>query len=81
MDGQVLLIVQDHGPGFPAAVASEAFERFRRGSRSSGTGLGLAIVQAVAEAHGGRAAIGPETDGSTVSISLPAGPRSGERGE
>jgi signal transduction histidine kinase len=66
-DGQVLLFVQDHGPGFPAGVASEAFERFRRGNRSSGTGLGLSIVQAVARAHGGRATI----DGSTVTISIP----------
>jgi two-component system, OmpR family, sensor kinase len=69
--GQVLLFVQDHGPGFPAGVASEAFERFRRGSRSSGTGLGLSIVQAVARAHCGRATIGPGTDGSTVTISIP----------
>jgi two-component system, OmpR family, sensor kinase len=70
-EGQVLLSVRDRGPGFPATVAAEAFERFRRGSRSSGTGLGLAIVQAVARAHGGQATIEPTADGSTVSISLP----------
>ncbi|HWJ53058.1 MAG TPA: HAMP domain-containing sensor histidine kinase [Propionibacteriaceae bacterium] len=69
--GQVVLSVRDRGAGFPAAVAAEAFERFRRGSRSSGTGLGLAIVQAVARAHGGQATIAPAADGNTVSISLP----------
>jgi two-component system OmpR family sensor kinase len=75
---QVVLSVRDRGPGFPAAVAAEAFERFRRGSRSSGSGLGLAIVQAVARAHGGQATIAPAADGSTVSISLP---QLAERGE
>ena len=65
--GQVVVSVRDRGPGFPAAVAAEAFERFRRGTRSSGSGLGLAIVQAVARGHGGQASI----DGSTVRISIP----------
>ena len=65
--GQVVVSVRDRGPGFTAAVAAEAFERFRRGTRSSGTGLGLAIVQAVARGHGGQARI----DGSTVTISIP----------
>ena len=72
VDGQVVLSVRDRGAGFPAAVAAEAFERFRRGSRSSGSGLGLAIVEAVARAHGGSATIEPTTGGSTVSISLPS---------
>jgi two-component system OmpR family sensor kinase len=70
-DGQVVLTVRDRGAGFPAAVATEAFERFRRGTRSSGSGLGLAIVQAMARAHGGQATIDPVDDGSSVSITLP----------
>ncbi|HEV2893486.1 MAG TPA: HAMP domain-containing sensor histidine kinase [Actinomycetota bacterium] len=78
-DREVVLSVRDRGPGFPAAVAAEAFERFRRGSRSSGTGLGLAIVQAVARAHGGQATIEPGTGGNTVSISLPSRPAGGSR--
>ncbi|HZA74504.1 MAG TPA: sensor histidine kinase [Propionibacteriaceae bacterium] len=51
-------------------VSTTAFERFRRGPGSTGTGLGLAIVAAVAEAHGGRATIGP---GSQVTITLASG--------
>ena len=78
--GEVLVSVRDRGPGFPAAVAAEAFERFRRGTRSSGTGLGLAIVQAVARAHGGQASIRPGTGGNSVSISLPSRPAGGSRG-
>jgi len=52
------LRVADDGPGVPASLQSEVFERFVRGdssrSRKGGsTGLGLAIVAAVVRAHGG----------------------------
>ncbi|MBI3215467.1 MAG: HAMP domain-containing histidine kinase [Mycobacterium sp.] len=52
------LRVADDGPGIPADLQSEIFERFARGdssrSRNAGsTGLGLAIVAAVVKAHGG----------------------------
>lgn len=54
----VLLSVADDGPGIPAALLPEVFERFARGdssrSRAAGsTGLGLAIVAAVVASHGG----------------------------
>ena len=50
--------VADDGPGIPAELQSEVFERFARGdssrSRKAGsTGLGLAIVAAVVKAHDG----------------------------
>jgi two-component system, OmpR family, sensor kinase len=63
----VLLRVQDEGGGF----ALSSIERFRRGPGSTGSGLGLSIVQAVAEAHGGQASVGP---GSSVTITLPPTP-------
>lgn len=64
------ITVSDEGPGFPAAFAPQAFDRFTRAETSRttrGTGLGLALVQAVAEAHGGRASI----SGAAVTIVLP----------
>ena len=67
------LDVSDHGPGFAGEIAGTAFDRFSRGDDArgrSGTGLGLAIVRAVAEAHGGHAAIVPGR-GATVRIWLP----------
>ncbi|AMO62755.1 signal transduction histidine kinase [Mycolicibacterium phlei] len=57
-DGAVVLTVADDGPGIPAALQPEVFERFARGDssrsrREGSTGLGLAIVAAVVRAHGG----------------------------
>lgn len=63
--------VEDHGPGFPDALLTSAFEPFVTG-RAQGSGLGLAIVAAVAAAHGGSAEVtrsGPK--GATVTLRLP----------
>jgi two-component system OmpR family sensor kinase len=73
--GGVELHVADEGPGFGPDIAEHAFERFARGDTArtrGGTGLGMAIVRAVAEAHGGWAAIAPGA-GAVVRIWLPCG--------
>lgn len=49
---QVLLAVEDSGPGVPRALQQQIFEPFFT-TRPSGTGLGLAVVQAVAHSHHG----------------------------
>jgi two-component system OmpR family sensor kinase len=70
----VELDVFDEGPGFGDDISARAFERFARGDRArarGGTGLGMAIVRAIAEAHGGEAAIVPGP-GARVRITLPA---------
>ena len=56
--GAAVLTVADDGPGIPASLQPEVFERFARGDssrsrREGSTGLGLAIVAAVVKAHGG----------------------------
>ena len=57
-DGEVLLTVQDTGPGIAPEDHAAIFETFRQteaGLRhSEGTGLGLPISLRLAEAHGGR---------------------------
>jgi len=60
----VVLTVTDDGPGIPAGLLPELFERFTRADTSrshavnaSSTGLGLAIVDAVIAAHHGIVAV------------------------
>lgn len=50
----VLLSVEDDGPGVPDELRERIFERFVRGDEDEhGSGLGLAICRAIARAHGG----------------------------
>ncbi len=51
--GNILLVVQDEGPGIPAADLPHIFERFYKSADSGGMGLGLAIAKQLVEAHGG----------------------------
>jgi signal transduction histidine kinase len=70
--------VADDGPGVPAELREQIFERFVRGEGPAdtaiggGSGLGLAIVNAVARSHGGSAEAG-ESDlgGALFRVRLP----------
>ena len=71
-------VVEDDGPGIPADQRERIFDRFHRTDAardraSGGTGLGLAIVRAIAEAHGGRVAVGHRPEhGTKIELELPA---------
>jgi two-component system OmpR family sensor kinase len=71
-----VLQVTDNGPGIPAALQSEVFERFARGdssrSRKGGsTGLGLAIVSAVVKAHDGTITVNSSPGHTEFTVRLP----------
>ncbi|BBX99176.1 two-component sensor histidine kinase [Mycobacterium lacus] len=71
-----VLQVIDNGPGIPAALQSEMFERFARGdtsrSRKGGsTGLGLAIVSAVVKAHNGTITVNSRPGRTEFAVRLP----------
>ena len=75
---EALLEVLDDGPGIPADMEDQVFDRFVRGegpadtAAGGGSGLGLAIVRAVAEAHGGSVSAGRSTyGGARFSVRLP----------
>ncbi|UYU18273.1 PAS domain S-box protein [Methanoculleus submarinus] len=54
-DGEVLVTVEDNGPGVPDDVKKKLFHRFERGkARGRGDGLGLFICRTVTERYGGR---------------------------
>jgi two-component system, OmpR family, sensor kinase len=61
---RLVISVTDNGPGIPADLLPELFERFTRADTSRShatdacsTGLGLAIVEAVVAAHQGAALV------------------------
>ena len=80
----VVLSVEDDGPGIPPELVGSLFERFVRGDssrsrRAGSTGLGLAIVQAVVEAHHGDVSVSSEPGATRFTVRLPAAPADGAR--
>lgn len=75
---EVVISVDDEGPGIPPADRRRVFEPFerldRRGSpKTSGAGIGLAVVRDLVIAHAGRVWIeDAPTGGARVSIALRA---------
>jgi signal transduction histidine kinase len=64
--------VADDGPGIPASMRTQIFDRFVRGegpadtARGTGTGLGLAIVSAVATSHDGSVEVTDSPSGGAL---------------
>lgn len=60
--GQVVIVVDDDGAGFPDALAGKVFDPFQAGSDSDGWGLGLAFAAQAVRVSGG--AISAENNSS-----------------
>ena len=77
VDGEVLFVVSDRGPGVPQEAVTRLFGKFTRlrgpgKEQVPGSGLGLYISKKIVEAHGGR--IWLETgrgEGVSVTVALP----------
>jgi two-component system, OmpR family, heavy metal sensor histidine kinase CusS len=70
-DAEVVIAVENPGPGIPPEEITRIFERFYRAdpARSVSTeasGLGLAIVKTIMDLHGGKASVRSEVGGQTV---------------
>jgi two-component system OmpR family sensor kinase len=83
-DGLNQLLVDDDGPGIPAADRKRAFESFvqldRTRNKKTGFGLGLAIVKRAVEWHGGAVSISESPWGgarfsATWPVNIPTAPR------
>ena len=77
----VVLEVEDTGPGIPAEAIPHLFERFFRVDRArsrelGGAGIGLSIVQAICHVHGGRVEVESSLGrGSIFRVLLPGAAR------
>lgn len=77
LDGEVMLDVQDYGPGIAAADLPRLFSRFYQVARddhdtNTGLGLGLFIAQELVTAHGGTIdVVSTEGQGTTFTVRLP----------
>ncbi|MEY4397022.1 MAG: hypothetical protein RLZZ40_778, partial [Actinomycetota bacterium] len=75
-DSNVVIVVEDNGPGIPADIRDSLFERFVRADTSrqratGSTGLGLAIVDGLVRAHKGTIAVESEPGTTRFIITLP----------
>ena len=71
---EVVISVEDAGPGIPAEQRSSIFDVFTRGpdTTAPGAGIGLAIVAQYAALHGGRAWVeDAAAGGSAFKVALP----------
>lgn len=79
IDGKVLVVVEDRGPGIIGDEVSRLFEKFYKGrmlTTKRGLGLGLAICRMIIEAHGGEIwAENRMGGGAAFKFTLPLTPR------
>jgi signal transduction histidine kinase/ActR/RegA family two-component response regulator len=76
VDGEVLLAVEDSGPGVPPALRDRIFEPFfTTKPEGVGTGLGLALVAEITAAHHGRIRVtSGKRGGARFELAFPARP-------
>ncbi len=78
--GQVVIEVEDHGPGIPDDELPHVFEAFYRGKRArdgqvDGSGIGLNVVYQVVRSHGGRIKVSrAEPQGTRFTVQVPGLP-------
>jgi signal transduction histidine kinase len=73
-DNEILVQVNDSGPGIPPEMQSALFQPFSRLDQTgrSGMGLGLSIVKAIVERHGGSVGLqSAPGQGATFWFTLP----------
>ena len=77
-DMNIIITIEDNGPGIPAEQLKTIFKPFTRGETSrsketGGHGLGLSITESIIRSHGGTVTLQNKTDstGLVVTITLP----------
>jgi signal transduction histidine kinase len=70
-NGQILIEVQDNGPGIPDEIKDKILQPFFTTKKgTAGTGLGLSITNDIVKAHGGMLHVSSSHEGSCFTIQL-----------
>jgi signal transduction histidine kinase len=78
-DGKdVIVSVQDNGPGIPERVRVDLFTPFQGSARKGGAGLGLSITAELARLHGGTITLDEAENGACFRVTIPDRPSAGE---
>ena len=67
---EIEIVVQDDGPGMPAAVRDRIYEPFFS-TKEGGTGLGMSIVHSLVSQHGGSIDLDTNPQGTRFTIRIP----------
>ncbi len=70
-DHEIVVSVEDTGPGIPAAIADQLFEPFVTAGKKNGVGLGLALSRKTVVSHGGDLWSDQKNDGARFVLRLP----------
>jgi len=70
-DGEIVVSVEDDGPGIPSAIADQLFEPFVTAGKKNGIGLGLALSRKTVVSHGGDLWSDCKEDGARFVLRLP----------
>lgn len=70
-DEDLLIAVEDTGPGIPPEIQGRLFQSFVTAGKKGGTGLGLAIVKKIVDEHGGRVEARSTDSGARFELRLP----------
>ncbi|MFC6158772.1 sensor histidine kinase [Kribbella jiaozuonensis] len=75
-DDSAVLTIHDDGPGIPADLLPNVFQRFTRAdtartSTTGGTGLGLSLAQSITHAHNGTLTLSSTPGNTSFTLALP----------
>lgn len=69
--GEVIVSVEDTGPGIPASIAGDLFQPFVTAGKQNGVGLGLALSRKTVLSHGGELWVEAVAVGTRFRMRLP----------
>lgn len=72
-DGDVVIAVEDEGPGVPPEIRARLFQPFASSRGDQGLGLGLYMAQLIVVSHRGRIVLADKPRGSRFEVVIPRG--------